>query len=265
MANITNSDSLSITLKDYYDGLVGTLKKPPVIDVRDNERLNNDTFKDEINNLKNFLSQNGLNNTLSNNFGIQIKRTVMLAFFKRQQANKCLAVTNCFGLNKSIKNGGQIRLLQKGIFWKENDRLSIFQIVNNIFKNIRGNINYYVNFDLSNKITERRYNSFTERVESFYSTSQWKKVAHGFALPVDAMIEILEKNQYLGGSEDIKISFGLKTPNIDPDNLSSFSYYISDVDVDNTEFYIACRKEGGAAGDCPPEIPCKPGGGTTTS
>lgn len=260
MKETTNSAVLSANLQKYYDGLINKIRESPVIDVRSNQRLLGGDYPYEVGQFKEYLTQNHLNNNDDDNFGITIKRSKILAFFKRQQANKCLSVTNCFGINKSIKGGGKIKLIQKGIFWKNKDTLSDFEVANNIFKNRRGNINYYLNFDLSKKISEKRYNSFTERVEKFYSPSQWLIVAHGFALPVDAMIEILENSLYLGNSETIKISFGLKVNNPDPEQLGSFSFYISDSDIENANFYISCgRNAAPADGDCPPEIPCKPG------
>ena len=260
MANQIINEVVSETLQAYYVGLINKIQASPVIDVRKNQRLiNDDTFLPQKNNFRLFLETYQLSNSDTDNFEIIITKTIMLEFFEKQKANNCLSVTSCFGINKKIKNGGQFMLLQKGVFCKKNEKMSVFEIINSIFKNKQGRIEYYQDFNLSKKVPNSKYEKFTNKVEGFYLSSRWEEVAHGYALPVDAMIDILKDSNCLGNSENIKISFGLKFQNPSPDLLSSFTYYISDSDIQNANFYIKCSTDGGGAvGDCPPEIPCKP-------
>lgn len=263
MENTTVNEEVSPTLQEYYDGLINKIQTTPVIDVKRNSLIANSTFITEKENFQSFLQYHQIGNIETDDSGFRVKRKELLAFFKLQQANKCLSITNCFGISKKIRNGGKFMLIQKGIFWKQNETLSVFKIINNIFKNRRGNVEFYQNFDLSKRIIKSKFEKFTLNLEKLYNQLQLKQVAHGYALPVDAMIDILENTDCLGNSEVIKISFGLKFPNPRPESLSSFTYYISDDDIQNAQFYIVCRKADGAAGDCPPEIPCKPSGGQT--
>ena len=249
--------------KVYFRGLRDRIIEPPVIQVFNESLTMNMDFNNDIEAFKDFLVEKGFPHADSSCFELEISKAQMLEIFEKIQADKCLAMTNCFGLDENNK----FQLMQKGIIVFDTQRTDepsdeeFIKIYTKPFRDANGEREIFKGFDLAHKIDETELRTNRERLDAFYDTAQFNKTYHGYALPVDVMIQILTDADKLGNSDVLKVTFGLtgfSLPNISA-TLGNFTFYISDVDTANVNYFVKCGSKliDGSDGDCPPKMGCQ--------
>jgi hypothetical protein len=217
--------------------------------------------KGYINNLSSISEiEIAINRLVVRDYEIVISKEMVLDFLLYLKNNKCFAAKICFGMDKSVENGGQIQLVNSGSFWevrrKNSAKTNYTKTLDNIYK-INGETEFRLNFG-NKRVDKVLIKSNFENFKNLITNDE-PNVSMGYVIGVKNFTSIFTKSNFLGRATQIKFEFGMNSSGIGDIQGSQFMMIkISSQEVPNKAYWLFDTDivDNDSMG-CPPRPPCE--------